>query len=282
MPEAILVLLRHPEELDLLLGAATRLAQVMGRARINALAIRDTIHLVPAGAVTLADRSDAILAAQDDERERVAALRASFDVWKVAMRGGAAEAHWFDAEGDATELVVRWGRRADVIIVGRPSRGDVLGRQALHTALFGTARPILMMPPGPAEPEFGEQAVVPVFGRRIAIAWRNDRQAMRAVLPALRWFADAEQVHVLMGVRAAAAPPEIPPILAEHGLVANVHVLAIHPAPFGRTLLDAAHRLSADLLVMGAYAHSPLRELVLGGVTRHMLAHADLPVLMRH
>jgi nucleotide-binding universal stress UspA family protein len=47
-------------------------------------------------------------------------------------------------------------------------------------------------------------------------------------------------------------------------------------------LLDKAHDLSADLMVMGAYAHSPLRELVLGGVTRHMLAHADLPVLMRH
>jgi nucleotide-binding universal stress UspA family protein len=52
--------------------------------------------------------------------------------------------------------------------------------------------------------------------------------------------------------------------------------------PFGKTLLDTAHRLSVDLLVMGAYAHSPLRELILGGVTNYMLAHADVPVLMRH
>jgi nucleotide-binding universal stress UspA family protein len=51
---------------------------------------------------------------------------------------------------------------------------------------------------------------------------------------------------------------------------------------FGEALLAKAHTLSADLLVMGAYRHSPLRELLLGGVTRYMLGHADLPILMRH
>jgi len=121
-----------------------------------------------------------------------------------------------------------------------------------------------------------------MFGRRIAIAWRDEKQALRALLPALRWLASAEQVHVLVGVRDITHAIEVPRVLAEHGLIASLHVLAIHPGPFGQTLLDTAHRLGADLLVMGAYAHSPLRELILGGVTRHMLAHADLPVLMRH
>jgi len=59
-------------------------------------------------------------------------------------------------------------------------------------------------------------------------------------------------------------------------------VLPIGPGPFGQALLDKARELGADMLVMGAYVHSPLREALLGGVTRHMLAHADLPVLMRH
>ena len=59
-------------------------------------------------------------------------------------------------------------------------------------------------------------------------------------------------------------------------------MLPIGCGPFGQTLLDEAHRVAADLLVMGAYAHSPLRELLLGGVTRYMLTHADLPILMRH
>jgi nucleotide-binding universal stress UspA family protein len=61
-----------------------------------------------------------------------------------------------------------------------------------------------------------------------------------------------------------------------------MHPLAIGAEPFGRTLLDTAKALRADLLVMGAYAHSPLREMLLGGVTRYVLAHAEIPVLMRH
>jgi nucleotide-binding universal stress UspA family protein len=134
-----------------------------------------------------------------------------------------------------------------------------------------------MMPPRRAIPE-----VDTTFDRHVAIAWRDEKQAHRAVLPALRWLAGAKQVHVLVGVRDTTHSVDVPPVLLEHGLTASLHVLPIRPGPFGQTLLDTAHRVGADLLVMGAYAHSPLRELVLGGVTRHMLAHADLPVLMRH
>jgi nucleotide-binding universal stress UspA family protein len=116
----------------------------------------------------------------------------------------------------------------------------------------------------------------------VAIAWRDEKRATRAVIPALRCLGAAEQVHVLMGVRPNAAPPEVPRILREHGIVPGLHLLPVGPEPFGQVLLEKAHQLSADLLVMGAYAHSPLRELIMGGVTRYMLAHADLPVLMRH
>jgi nucleotide-binding universal stress UspA family protein len=102
------------------------------------------------------------------------------------------------------------------------------------------------------------------------------------VLPALRCLGGAERVHVLAGVRQGAAEPALPQILIDHGLDAELHLLPIGPGPFGRALLDKAHELGADMLVMGAYAHSPLREALLGGVTRYMLAHADLPLLMRH
>ena len=120
------------------------------------------------------------------------------------------------------------------------------------------------------------------MGRCIAIAWRDEKRAVRAVLPALRWLAAAEKVHLLIGIRADAARPTMPRILLEHGIRAELHVLSLGSEPFGQTLLDKAQQLSADMLVMGAYAHSPLRELILGGVTRYMLTHADMPVLMRH
>jgi nucleotide-binding universal stress UspA family protein len=277
MSEAILVLLRHPEEAGLLLDAAARLADIMGAARVNALAIQETTEVTPAGALTLADRSDAILTAKDQERRRVAALERSFAGWSATAAKHGSEAHWFAAEGNTTDIVAQWGRRADVVVATRPSREDRLDRQAFRMALFGTDRPILMVPPRREMPE-----AATTFGRRIAIAWRDEKQAHRAVLPALRWLAGAEQMHVLVGVRDTTQRLDLPPVLLEHALTANVHVLAIRPGPFGQTLLDAAHRLGADLLVMGAYAHNPLRELILGGVTRHMLAHANLPVLMRH
>ena len=65
-------------------------------------------------------------------------------------------------------------------------------------------------------------------------------------------------------------------------MTADLHALPIGGRPLGAALLRKAHELGADMLVMGAYQHSPLREFLLGGVTRHMLSHADLPVLLRH
>jgi nucleotide-binding universal stress UspA family protein len=147
-----------------------------------------------------------------------------------------------------------------------------LSRQAFKAALFGTGRPVLMVPRG------WEGS----FGREIAIAWRDDKQAARAVIPAIRCLAAAGRVHVLTGMRDRVERPIVPRILVEHGIQADLHVLPLGPGPFGQALLHKAHDIGADLLVMGAYAHSPLRELILGGVTRYMLEHADLPVLLRH
>jgi nucleotide-binding universal stress UspA family protein len=74
----------------------------------------------------------------------------------------------------------------------------------------------------------------------------------------------------------------VPEVLTEHGVEAELHVLPLGSGVFGEALLAKAHELGADLLVLGAYLHSPLRGFLLGGVTRFMLGHADLPVLMRH
>ena len=79
-----------------------------------------------------------------------------------------------------------------------------------------------------------------------------------------------------------AGAPRCPASCWNTGFRRNSTCCQIGSEPFGQTLLNTAHQLGADMLVMGAYAHSPLRELILGGVTRYMLEHADLPVLMRH
>ena len=166
------------------------------------------------------------------------------------------------------------GCRADFIVVELPEPGDDKPiRQAFRAALFRTERPVLVVPPtGPADG----------FGQLAAIAWRDDPHTLKAMIPALRLLTAADQVHLLAGVRPGEPTPRSPAVLLEHGVRAELHVLAIGTEPFGQTLLRRAHELKADLLVMGAYVHGVLRDMVLGGVTRHVLAHADIPVLMRH
>lgn len=178
------------------------------------------------------------------------------------------------AGADVVAEVEARGSRADFVVVAQPAPDDDRAtRDAFRTALFRTERPVLMVPPGGP---FG------AFGRRVAIAWRDDAGTLKALVPAIPLLAGAGQVYLLAGVRAGMATPTIPPVLVEHGVPATLQVLAIDSSPFGALLLARARELGVDMLVMGAYAHSALRDMLLGGMTRYLLAHADLPVLLRH
>jgi nucleotide-binding universal stress UspA family protein len=272
MSGVILALLEHPDVARQTLAAARTLADLMGSARINVLAMRvpPDSTIMPTEEVLTRHRANEI---RGREQARVAALRAAFDAWAAAAHAPGITIEWTDIEGLADSLVGEWGRRADYLVLARPApRDNAADRLELQAALFETGRPVLVVPPNPPA----------AFGQRVAIAWRDDRRTVGAVLVALRLLSKAQQVHVLAGVREGAPAPVLPAILAEHGIEAVLHVLPIGPGVFAQTLLAEAHALGADLLVMGAYTHNPWRELILGGVTRHMLAHADLPVLMRH
>jgi nucleotide-binding universal stress UspA family protein len=274
MPGVILAVVERPEIAAHTLAAAETLAELAGAGLINVLVIR-----TPPVATILV--TDEILTRQDqvrmqtEERARAAALGEIFDTWAPSVRARGIRTDWCDVEEFADTAVAEWGRRADFIVLQRPWRhSGEPERQAIHAALFDTDRPVLVIPPGGP----------PVsFGRRVAIAWRDDPRTIRAVLAAVRFLAAAERVHVLAGVREGAPRFRLPDILTEHGIDADLHVLPLAgQRVFGEALLEKAHALGADLLVQGAYVYRPIVGLLLGGVTRHMLTHADLPVLMRH
>lgn len=269
MPDVVAVVLRRPEMAHTLLLAALRIAEVMGGARLSVLAVRQPIKVSALAGKALMAKVEPVMRARQQEQQRVSTLHSIYNAW-IGNTG--ADARWAETEGSAPAIIGARGRRADLIVAGQPLEDDRLARQTFSAALFGTDRPVLMVPAG----------IDAAFGRRVAIAWRDERRAFKAVIPALRCLAHAEQVHVLMGVRERKSVPGMPSILVEHEIPAELHVLPIASEPFGQTLLNAAHRLGADMLVMGANAHSRLRKLILGGVTGYMLEHADLPVLMRH
>ncbi len=116
------------------------------------------------------------------------------------------------------------------------------------------------------------------FGQVVAIAWKNDERAAKAVRASLPILRQAKQVHVLV----AGGEPIVPAVLTEHGIAAAIHTVPDGPGSTGEQILAAAQRLGADMLVMGAFAHRAWTERLFGGVTRTMFADAEIPVLMQH
>ncbi len=273
MADVILAVLGRQETAHAVLNGAQCLAALNGQANIVVLAIDAPPPTSPLAAEALMAEVGDVEASRERDRTRIASLKTTFDAWASGARQAGITVQWNEAEGAERVIVEERGRRADFIVIARPAEDDdAPTRREFQAALFHTERPVLVVPDGePAR-----------FGRSVAIAWRDDSRTAKALIPALRVLGGAGQVHVLAGVRAGAAAPAIPAVLHDHRISANLHVLPIGPEAFGKALLEKLHELGADMLVMGAYAHSPLREMIFGGVTRYMLEHADVPVLMRH
>lgn len=175
------------------------------------------------------------------------------------------------------DVVLQRGRMSDLIVLGRPhSQGEPAWQATLTAALMETARPVLVAPRAP----------IAALGSTCAIAWNGSLEATRAVFFALPFLLKAGRVVILTVEDVSGqAAAELDTYLAWHGITTEVRALPANGssgAVVGEALLDCCKGLEADLLVMGAYTHSRLRQLILGGVTRHVLDHAELPVLLSH
>ncbi|MGH1483566.1 MAG: universal stress protein [Geminicoccales bacterium] len=176
-----------------------------------------------------------------------------------------------------TDFVGHFGGVSDLIVVGQPSKAN---EQSVNTvigaALFASGRPVLMAPP-----------VMPAaLDQRVVIGWNRSIQAGRGVSSALPFLLQAKAVEIISVVTGAKRGPsadDLANYLTWHGVGSEVKEIPPeeHRA-VGDILLHTAEELGADMLITGAYSHSRLREMLLGGVTKHILSHAHLPVLMAH
>jgi nucleotide-binding universal stress UspA family protein len=185
-------------------------------------------------------------------------------------------------ELDAVDVFIQHARHADLAILSQadPEEMSALGRQFAADFLMGSGRPVIVIPYiGPA----------PTLGQRVLVAWDGGREATRAVNDSLPLLKRAHMVTVLsvnpdVSSDAGRRDPgaDISLHLARHGVkVTAARTVARETSTSDVILADIADN-GIDLLVMGAYGHSRLRELVLGGVTRHLLDHMTVPVLMSH
>jgi nucleotide-binding universal stress UspA family protein len=258
------------------------------QAHLSALFVRidplDAIPIVGEGvSPAIIDQLTEASAAEMD-RQRAAA-RATFEAGcgaasiplaDTAPGRRGASAGWLEETGRRDELVPRRARASDLVVFGRPESDlapDLL--PVLEATLFGAGRPLLIVP----------SSAPATVGERIAIAWNDSPEAARAVAGALPFLDAVRAVHVLTAETRRAGPEAAQHLIGYlqwRGIAAEHRVVAATAAPVAEALLEAAAAAGADLLVMGGYGRTRLSELVLGGVTRHVLNHPTLPLLMAH
>jgi nucleotide-binding universal stress UspA family protein len=276
----ILVHLDATEQAHARLALAAQLAREHD-AHLTGLGIVDlvlpiTMAADASGGAVLADLLETM---RQQALEQAALTQAMFQetLRREGLAGG-----WRLVEGAAAETLALHARYADLVVLGQhdPAGSQPDSTALLEAALFDSGRPVLVVPHAG---RFGR------VGQRVLVGWNASREAARAVHDALPLLAQAASVTLLVvnprrGPDGHGEEPgaDMAAHLARHGLKVRAELAVLPEVADADALLNRAAELSADLLVVGAYGHSRLREFVLGGVTRTLLAQMTLPVLMAH
>lgn len=182
----------------------------------------------------------------------------------------------------SADIILNHARTADLVVVPQrnPSWDDTLLLECPEDIIMSSGRPTLMVPTA---------GTINAIGKRITVAWNDRREAARATFDALPLLKNANSVRVLwVNPDAETSPPgdlptaEIAATLARHGIRCTSAEAQGSDLLVGEELLKQMQLDLSDLLVMGAYGRSRLREFVFGGATRTLLTDANIPVLFSH
>ena len=179
----------------------------------------------------------------------------------------------------AADQLGRLGRRFDLVVVGQPEREKAVPDEVVDEGvLFDSGRPVIFVP-------FIQKTGLKLD--RVMVCWDGSRAATRAIADSLPFLRKAKQVEIVMVANGRSKSDEIPGAdlghhLARHGLKVEVKRITSPDIDVASTILSYAADSSADMIVMGGYGHSRLREFILGGVTRGLLESMTAPALMSH
>ncbi len=256
-------------------------------AHIDVLHVRadpkDTVPLLGEG-MSVAMIEDMMDVADRESTDRASQARKLFEaatseygaVLSHQPNGEGFSVNWIEETGREDDAIALHGRLADLIVAPRPTeQSDVSANLALNAALFETGRAVLVVPP----------SGVPTEAKNVVISWNGSAHAARAVAAALPLLKTAGAVTVFTvesDRTSTERAPELATYLGWHGVNCDTHTLSGSAANVGPKLMEEVAADGADLLVMGAYTHSRMRQLILGGVTRHVLETSPVSVLMAH
>jgi len=275
MYKYILVCVTESEGRDNTIKAAAAFANQHGSS-VTGLYVtlgEDSPVIPPFGAVS----ADLIEEAITRQQDRLAKAKESFMEITDSMECAAT---WLAVDEQAHPL--RAVLYADLAITNQaaydPRRG-VSNMGFINSLVLETGKPVLLIPTGWHEPQ---------LGNRIVVGWDESREAVRAVQDALPLLQHAEQVDVVSinyeGEDDVVDVSEITSYLKQRNVNNDFHLKITdehHDTP-EKVLANYCEVNDVDLLVMGGYGHTRLREIILGGVTRHMIKNSEIPILLSH
>lgn len=280
--KSVLVVVTNPGQAEAAITAGARIALANdGHLDVLALGVDQTqlgYSYIGAGAV-LTELS--LARAEDDAKKAESAARAALAEQDAALRWTLDTA--VAEMGGVGNVVGNAASFVDLVVQTRPY-GAGQGYEAeavVEAALFDAHAPVLIVP---ADADLSRIA----SPRRILLAWNQSEEALTAAKRALPLLQQADYVDVTVVDPPARGPERSDPggllcqFLVRHGVKAEVTVLARNLPKVSEVLAQHARDRGADMMVMGAYGHSRLREAVLGGATRALLEGTVLPVLMAH
>ncbi len=269
----ILVHVRNYEGESLAATVGLALAQ-----RLHAHALG--LYVAALGSVAFSTPETVVFQVQEVDDLYKTAL-AQRGAWEKRLAAHQVSGEWLVAQGEPVEAICHAARWCDLVVAERPQlNADApIGWGTVSRTVFGAGIPVVVVP---------QTAKPASVGERILVAWNHSREAARAISGALSLLRLAKQIVVLDGaeqeslVGARHLPQlDLAQYFARHRIVAEFRPFT--PASdYGAGILDAAHAMNADLIVMGAWGHSRIAALVLGGATRHLFQHSDLPLFVAH
>lgn len=192
----------------------------------------------------------------------------------AAREAGSNSFSWREVQGNFADQVVQASLLSDLVVFGPLSERDKPGlTEAFEAALLETGRPVLLTAHAPAKN----------LARRIVIGWNGSKCCAHSAIEALPYLEKADTVEILtVGKEENNEGADLTEYLKFHNITAQQRLVDPGNRTVGEALLEAAASSGASMLVLGGYGHTRLREMFAGGVTRHVVSHADIPLFLVH
>ncbi len=284
--KTILLPIRESSTADSLMATAISMA-VRNDGHLDLLYVQnESEHMIPFSSMGLSDsmRKTIIKSANESAHKESEGLKQRFanlcEKYSVPIQSreegnGKVSANFLERTGQRDELIGLYGRLADLIIVPQPIK-TTPPPSSFEAALRESGRPVLMAQ---------RNSVLDIPGKRLAIGWNSSKEAAQAVSSMLNNLKRADKVFVMSSENRMEQPVNAQDAciyLQRHGVPAEPALFNSKNMKTGEALLAKANEMECDRLIVGGYSRPKLRNIIMGSVTGHLLAHAKIPVIFIH